>query len=277
MKLLRTIPDLRTERPTLGKLALVPTMGALHEGHLSLMRVARQHADKVAVSIFVNPTQFGPREDFNRYPRPIESDLAKCEQAGVDLVFNPATEEIYPPGLADIVVDLPSLSTILEGKHRPGHFKGVCQVVGKLFNIFHPDVAVFGQKDFQQLRIITAMVEALDFPVEVVAGPTIREPDGLAMSSRNQYLSPEERRRALSICRALSLAEGEFKSGARQANRLTTSIQHVLLEQHLSIDYVAAVDPINLKTVDMITGPTVLAVAARLGTTRLIDNLIVQP
>jgi len=277
MILLRTIPDLRTERATLGKLALVPTMGALHEGHLSLMRLARRHADKVAVSIFVNPTQFGPREDFNRYPRPIESDLAKCEQAGVDLVFNPSPEEMYPPGLADIVVDLPSLSTVLEGKHRPGHFKGVCQVVAKLFNLVQPNVAVFGQKDFQQLRIITAMVEALDFPVEIVAGPTIREPDGLAMSSRNQYLSPEERRRALSISRALSLAEGEFKSGARQANRLTTSIQHVLLEQHLSIDYVAAVDPVTLKTVDMITAPTLLAVAVRVGNTRLIDNLIVQP
>src|SRR5207253_4489230 len=139
---------------------------------------------------FVNPTQFGPKEDYTKYPRPIEEDLEKCEKAGVDFVFQPAADEIYPPGLPDIVVDLPGLSSVLEGKHRPGHFKGVCQVVAKLFNIVAPDVAVFGQKDFQQLRILTAMVEALDWPIRVVPGPTLRDPDGLAMSSRNQYLSP---------------------------------------------------------------------------------------
>src|SRR5207302_2700681 len=143
-------------------------------------------APAVAVSIFVNPTQFGPREDFTKYPRPIEADLAKCEASGVDFVFNPDPAEMYRPGLAEIVVDLPQLTSVLEGKHRPGHFRGVCQVVAKLFNIFSPDVAVFGQKDFQQLRIITGMVEALDWPIEIVAGPTLRNPDGMAMSSRNQ-------------------------------------------------------------------------------------------
>jgi pantoate--beta-alanine ligase len=271
----RTIAHCREERERLGKLALVPTMGALHAGHVSLFSLARQHAAKVGVSIFVNPTQFGPREDYTKYPRPIESDLQQCEMAGVDLVFAPSAQEMYAPNLAEVVVDLPQLTSVLEGRHRPGHFRGVCQVVAKLFNILTPQVAIFGQKDFQQLRILTAMAEALDWPVQVVGGPTIREPDGLAMSSRNQYLTVVDREKALSISRGLFLAQGEFQNGVRQTNRLTTSIQHVLLEQHLSIDYVAAVDPITLKGVDVVQGPTVLAVAARVATTRLIDNLII--
>src|SRR5215831_5068355 len=158
-------------------------MGALHQGHLSLINYAKQHAPKVAVSIFVNPTQFGPREDFTKYPRPIKEDLRKCEEAGVDLVFNPNEEQMYQPGQPQIVVDLPQLSEVLEGKHRPGHFRGVCQVVAKLFNIVRPQVALFGNKDYQQLRIITAMVEALDFQIQIIGCPTIREKDGLAMSS----------------------------------------------------------------------------------------------
>ena len=279
MVVTRTIAECRAERAKLNrkKLALVPTMGALHAGHLSLIELAKKNASALAVSIFVNPTQFGPREDFTKYPRPIEADLEKCKAAGVDLIFNPPPEEMYRPGLADVIVDLPQLSGVLEGKHRPGHFRGVCQVVAKLFNVVRPQVAVFGQKDFQQLRILTAMVEALDWPIEIVPGPTLRDPDGLAMSSRNQYLSPEERQRALAIPRALGLAEGEFKSGVRQTNRLVTSMQHVLLEQHLNIDYIAAVDPVTLKPVDVVTGPTVLAVAARVGNTRLIDNVVITP
>ena len=184
---------------------------------------------------------------------------------------------MYRPYDADVVVDLPQLSSVLEGKHRPGHFKGVCQVVAKLFNIVRPQVAVFGQKDFQQLRILTAMVESLDWPIEVVAGPTVREPDGLAMSSRNQYLSPEEREKGLAISRALRLAQAEFDKGIRQTNRLLTTMQKVMLEKHLSIDYVAAVDPITLKNVEVVASPTVLAVAARVGKTRLIDNITVTP
>jgi pantoate--beta-alanine ligase len=283
MNVLRTISETRAHRATLGPLALVPTMGALHEGHLSLVKTARQHAPHVAVSIFVNPTQFGPKEDFTRYPRPIERDLELCEKAGVDFVFNPAPEEMYRPGVPEIVVDLPQLSGILEGKHRPGHFKGVCQVVAKLFNIIRPDVACFGRKDFQQLRIIEAMTEALDFPIRIVGCPTVRDADGLAMSSRNRYLSPDERRRALAISRALFLAEGEFKSGVRQANRLATTMQKTLLDPGdlgripLTIDYVAAIDATTLKPVDMVTGPTVLAIAARVGQTRLIDNLLLEP
>lgn len=275
MKVVRTISEARTMRAGRERLALVPTMGALHAGHLSLIAIAKKQAPSVAVSIFVNPTQFGPREDFTKYPRPIEQDLAKCEQAGVDWVFLPEASEMYKSGLAEVMLDMPQLAGVLEGAKRPGHFRGVCQVVAKLFNIIHPDVAVFGQKDYQQLRIITAMVEALDWPVQIVSGPTVREPDGLAMSSRNQYLSETERQKALSISRALFLAKGEFTQGVRQANRLVTSMQHVLLEQHLLIDYIAAVDPITLKPVDTVNGPTVLAVAARVGNTRLIDNVVI--
>ncbi|HEY8668362.1 MAG TPA: pantoate--beta-alanine ligase [Tepidisphaeraceae bacterium] len=277
MQLVQTIDDCRRERAKLGRIALVPTMGALHAGHLSLIREARRYAPHVAASIFVNPTQFGPREDFTRYPRPIQHDLKLCEAAGVDLVFNPPPEEMHPEHLADIVVDLPSLTSVLDGKHRPGHFKGVCQVVAKLFNILQPQVACFGQKDFQQLRVLTAMVEALDWPIEIIGCPTIREPDGLAMSSRNQYLSADERARALAISRSLILAEADVKNGVRQTNRLVTSIQRLLLEQHLNIDYVAAVDPVTLRNVDSVTGPTVLAIAARVGNTRLIDNVVVSP
>jgi pantoate--beta-alanine ligase len=271
----RTIAECRRQRKELGKLALVPTMGALHAGHTSLIDVAKRCAPRVAVSIFVNPMQFGPTEDFHKYPRPIEADLAKCEGAGVHLVFNPPVEEMYPPGVPDVVVDLPSLSTVLEGKHRPGHFKGVCQVVAKLFNIIEPDFACFGQKDFQQLLILTAMVQAMDFPIEIVACPTLREPDGLAMSSRNQYLSPEERQKALSISRGLFAAQDEWRRGITQTNRLVATIQKPILEQHVNIDYAAAVDPVTLRNVEVVSGATVLAVAARVGKTRLIDNLVV--
>jgi pantoate--beta-alanine ligase len=283
MNVVRTIADARAARAPLGRIALVPTMGALHRGHLSLIERAKEHAPHVAVSIFVNPTQFGPREDFNRYPRPIEEDLKQCERLGVSMVFHPSVEQMYPPGAADAVVDLPSLSNVLEGRHRPGHFKGVCQVVAKLFNILTPDVAVFGQKDFQQLRILGAMAEALDWPIEIVAGPTVRDADGMALSSRNQYLTPDERQRALSISRALMTAKAEAEKGIRQANRLVATMQNILLDVGslgripVSIEYVAAVDPITLKPLDVIAGPTVFAIAARVGTTRLIDNVTFTP
>jgi pantoate--beta-alanine ligase len=283
MDVVHTIAECREARSSLGRVALVPTMGALHAGHLSLMNAAREHAETVVVSIFVNPTQFGPREDFNRYPRPIEDDLARCRESGVALVFNPSPDEMYPPNKSDIVVDLPSLTEVLEGKHRPGHFKGVCRVVAKLFNIVDPQAAFFGQKDFQQFRVVSAMVEALDWPIEVIGCPTLRDPDGLAMSSRNQYLSADERERALSISHALMLARNEVKSGVRQANRLVATMRATVLDVGslgrvpVSIDYVAAVDPLMLKPVDILEAPTVLAIAARVGKTRLIDNVIVQP
>jgi pantoate--beta-alanine ligase len=277
MKVITTVAEARAERAQLGRMALVPTMGALHAGHLSLIDLARRRAPHVAVSIFVNPTQFGHNEDFHRYPRPIEQDLEKCRAARVDFVFNPPVDEMYRPGDVDTVVDLPQLSSVLEGKHRPGHFKGVCQVVTKLFNILRPNVAVFGQKDYQQLRIIQAMVEALNFEIEVLGSTTLRDPDGMAMSSRNIYLSAEDREKGLALSRALGFAQGEFRSGVRQTNRLLTTMQKVLLEKHVMIDYVAAVDAKTLKPVEVIQSPTVLAIAARVGKTRLIDNVIVEP
>ncbi len=280
----QTISDARTERDKLGQMALVPTMGALHAGHLSLIELARKHAPKVAVSIFVNPTQFGPREDFNKYPRPIEDDLAKCREAGVDLVFNPPVEQMYLPNFfPEVHLDIPNLSNVLEGRIRPNHFKGVCQVVAKLFNIVRPDVACFGQKDYQQYLVIRAMVDALNWPIAIVPGQTLREPDGLAMSSRNQYLSANERERGLSISRALFAARDEFAKGIRQTNRLLATAQNILLDPGnqgrvpLSIDYVAAVDSQTLKDVQVVSAPTLIAVAARVGKTRLIDNVMLIP
>lgn len=276
MTVIETIAEARAARKTLGKAAFVPTMGALHRGHVSLIEIARRTAPKVIVSIFVNPMQFGPREDFAKYPRPLEQDLKVCEEAGADVVFAPTVEELYPADVPDIFIDIPSLSGVLEGAKRPGHFKGVCQVVAKLFSILTPDYACFGQKDYQQLRIVTEMARALDMPVEVVPCPTVRDPDGLALSSRNQYLSPEERQRALSISRALKTAQEQCEMGFKQSNRLITTMQKIILEQHLLIDYVAAVDPVTLKNVLEVTGTTLLAVAARVGNTRLIDNVIVE-
>jgi len=281
-----TIADCREHRGKLERAALVPTMGALHAGHLSLIDIARRHAPHVIVSIFVNPTQFGPKEDFYKYPRPLEEDLAKCNAAGVDLVFNPGVEEMYAKGpLADsaaelVHLDIPPLTGMLEGRIRPNHFKGVCQVVAKLFNIVQPNVACFGEKDYQQLRVLSAMAAALNWPIEIVPCPTVREPDGLAMSSRNQYLSEAERQRALSISRGLFAARDEFDKGVRQTNRLIATVQNILLSAGtqgrvpLLIDYVAAVDAITLKNVEVICAPTVLAVAARVGKVRLIDNVI---
>jgi pantoate--beta-alanine ligase len=283
MTVVETISGCREERAKLGKLALVPTMGALHEGHLSLIKLAKDYAPHVAVSIFVNPTQFGPREDFNKYPRPLDQDLQLCRELGVDLIFHPSVDEMYRPDIQQVIVDMPQLSDVLEGKHRPGHFRGVCQVVAKLFNIVQPQVALFGQKDFQQLRILSAMADALDWPIEIVPGPTVREPDGLAKSSRNRYLSTDERERALSISRALFAARDQVAEGVRQTNRLVATMQNMLLDVGnlgrvpVSIDYVAAVDPVTLRPVESIAGWAVLAIAARVGSTRLIDNVLVAP
>ncbi len=278
----KTIAECRREREKLGKLAFVPTMGALHEGHLSLIREASKHAPHVAVSIFVNPTQFGPNEDFSRYPRPIEADLELCRSAGVDLVFNPDAEEMYPPGSPEISIDLPQLTNVLEGQKRPGHFKGVCQVVAKLFNIVQPQVACFGMKDYQQLCVLQAMVKALDFPITIIPCPTVREKDGLALSSRNRYLSPDERQRALAICRALFAARDEVSKGIRQTNRLVATMQQIILSPGnlghvpVAVDYIAAVDPVTLRPKEMVDGGVLLAIAARVGNTRLIDNILIE-
>ncbi|WP_327587350.1 pantoate--beta-alanine ligase [Nonomuraea sp. NBC_00507] len=253
-----------------GEVALVPTMGALHEGHRSLIRLARARADQVVVSIFVNPLQFGPTEDFSRYPRTFDADLEVCRSEGVGVVFHPSAEDMYHP---DRQVSLLSgrMGEIVEGASRPGHFDGVLTVVLKLFNLVQPHVAIFGQKDAQQLALIRRMVADLDVPVEIVGAPTVREPDGLALSSRNRYLSAADRQVALALSRAL-------REGAAEPapSRIRAAAQQVLdaAGPELDVDYLVLVDPATFTEVEEShTGEAVLAVAARVGGTRLIDNV----
>jgi pantoate--beta-alanine ligase len=271
-----TIEAFREARHHLGPLAFVPTMGALHAGHLSLVKLAMSHAPTVAVSLFVNPTQFGPSEDFSRYPRPVEADLAMCQAAGVQLVFNPDVDEMYPRDTMRLELDLPPLTRILEGASRPTHFQGVIEVVTKLFNIVQPQTACFGEKDFQQLAVIRAMTRAMNMPVEIIACPTLRDPDGLAMSSRNRYLSPDERRRALSISRALFDIQRRSAT-ERDVATLETSLRSLLdAGSHavsFSLDYAVIVDAATLASISRIDRPARALVAARVGTTRLIDNV----
>jgi pantoate--beta-alanine ligase len=257
------------------KIGLVPTMGFLHEGHLSLMRQARRESDVVIASIFVNPTQFGPAEDFDRYPRDEEGDRAKCEAAGVDLLFVPEAEEMYPEKPA-VFVTVEGISDILEGATRPGHYRGVATVVAKLFHIVKPHKAFFGQKDYQQCVVIKRMVKGLDLDVEIVMLPTVRETDGLAMSSRNSYLNAEERRAAAAIFRALSAGERLARTGVREPGKLKNTMRAFLQEEKgLSIDYIEIVDPENLAPLTGGAGGMVMLIAVRLGRTRLIDNVLV--
>jgi pantoate--beta-alanine ligase len=250
-------------------------MGFLHDGHLSLMRRARQENDVVAVSIFVNPAQFGPNEDLARYPRDAEGDRNKCASAGVDVLFLPAAAEMYPEGPA-VFVTVEGVSDILEGSVRPGHFRGVATVVAKLFHIVQPHRAYFGQKDYQQCVVVRRMVAGLDLDVEVAVLPTVREPDGLAMSSRNVYLDPEQRRKAASLSRALRAGEELLRSGVREAEKVRQKMRAVLLaEEGIAIDYAEAADPDTLTPLESVGNRAVLLVAARLGSTRLIDNMLV--
>ena len=256
------------------RVGFAPTMGALHAGHLSLVHLAREHADRVVVSIFVNPTQFGPGEDFSRYPRPESADLQCCAEAGVDAVFLPSVAEMYPPD-ATVRVTEETLSRGLCGATRPGHFSGVLTVVAKLFHIVQPSVAVFGRKDAQQLALIERMVRDLDIPVRILPAPIIREPDGLAMSSRNVYLSPEERRHALCLRRALDRAEAAFREHRLDAAALASEMLRILqATPGTVVDYVALVDASTLEPVDTLRPNTLAALAARVGTTRLIDNTV---
>lgn len=251
----------------------VPTMGALHAGHLSLVEEARRHHPFVVVSIFVNPTQFAPHEDLSKYPRPREKDLALCEAAGVDAVFFPTVETMYPPGAATTVA-VSHLTKLWEGAIRPGHFAGVTTVVAKLFHIVPADAAYFGQKDYQQQAVIRQMVRDLDFPIEIHTCPTLRDPDGLAMSSRNAYLSPAERITGLALSRALRQGEQWFREGQSGAS-ITTALQEMLQkEPGLQLDYAAVVDPDTLQLVDQRLPQVVALVAGKVGTTRLIDNAI---
>ena len=253
---------------------LVPTMGALHQGHLTLVRAARQQCDAVAASIFVNPLQFGPGEDFGRYPRRMDEDCALLEREGVDVVFAPAAEEMYP-AVATTVVEVVGIGDRLDGVSRPGHFRGVATVVAKLFHIVAPDVAYFGQKDAAQVAVIEAMVRDLHFGVRMVVCPTVREADGLAMSSRNEYLTAEERGRALVLRRALTAAEELVQGGEVEAGRLRAAMLEVFRgEPEVELEYAAVVDRATLEPVTEVRRGALVAVAAKVGKTRLIDNVV---
>ncbi|RLA78036.1 MAG: pantoate--beta-alanine ligase [Deltaproteobacteria bacterium] len=256
------------------RIAFVPTMGYFHEGHLSLMREGRRLGDVLVVSIFVNPTQFGPSEDYERYPRDLERDLRLAEEVGVDVVFAPQASEMYPEGF-QTYVEVTELQKHLCGRFRPGHFRGVATVVAKLFNIVKPHVAIFGRKDYQQLLIIRRMVEDLNMDVEVVGMPTVREPDGLAASSRNTYLRPEERQAALALYRSLKRAEELFAEGRRNPSDILREVHSVLdKEPLLQVEYVELCHPETLQPLEGEFQKGLLAIAARVGSTRLIDNIV---
>jgi pantoate--beta-alanine ligase len=281
MKICATIPEARAAcgdaRASRKRLGFVPTMGALHEGHLSLVRAAKAQCDAVAVSIFVNPTQFGPTEDLSKYPRQFSGDCRLLEQEGVDILFAPPVEEIYPGGEVTWVL-VEGLSEKLDGRSRPGHFRGVTTIVAKLFHILEPEAAFFGQKDAAQLAVIRRMVDDLTFPVEIVGCPIVREPDGLAMSSRNAYLNREERSRALVLQRSLQEARQQFNAGERMAAKLISAAKEVFArEPKVALDYFEIVDPDTLDPVERISQTTLVAAAAYVGTTRLIDNLVLNP
>jgi pantoate--beta-alanine ligase len=259
---------------------LVPTMGALHDGHLRLIQECRSESGLCVVSIFVNPTQFGPHEDFARYPRTFEDDKKKCSQAGVDLIFAPEVATMYPRGELATFVEVPGLSQTLEGAVRPGHFRGVATVVLKLFEIVQPDVAYFGQKDFQQQVVIRRLVADLDVPVRIRTIATVREPDGLALSSRNSYLNPEQRRAATVLNRALNQAREAVAQGERQADRIRQILRKTIESEQLAVlDYAEVADAETLQTLaELHPGRTAVALlAVRFGGTRLIDNMILNP
>ena len=283
MKVLTTIAAMRaacrtSRTSSSATLGLVPTMGALHAGHVSLVRAARQSCGTVAATIFVNPTQFGPNEDLARYPRTFEADCALLEAEGVDLLFAPEPGEMYPKRNAGTFVEVPGLGDRLDGASRPGHFRGVATVVAKLFHIVAPDRAFFGQKDAAQVAGLQAMVRDLDFGIDLVVCPTVLDPDGLALSSRNRYLTGEERSEALTLSRALRCAEDAIKAGERDAATLTAKLrEHLQGEPHLRIDYVEVVHRHTLLPQTGVDADTLIALAAFVGQTRLIDNLPVAP
>jgi pantoate--beta-alanine ligase len=278
MKIIESIQDMkkasRSVRDKGKKMAFVPTMGYLHEGHLSLMRKGREVGDALVVSIFVNPTQFGKGEDFERYPRDTARDKKLCEDEGVDILFVPRVGDMYPTGY-QTYVDAEAVTRNLCGASRPGHFRGVATVVTKLFNIVRPDIAIFGEKDFQQLVTIRRLVRDLDMDVDVIGMPIVREADGLAMSSRNAYLNREERRAALNIYRALQAAKEVFAEGERSASILLNEAKRVVeIEPMVVIDYIKLVDTETMEDLEKVENEALLAIAVRIGKTRLIDNII---
>lgn len=277
MKVVETVAEMRRLRRQLaGPVGFVPTMGYLHQGHLELVRLARAENSSVVASIFVNPTQFGPREDFSSYPRAPERDLALLEEESVDIVLMPPAAEMYPPGF-DAWVEVGKVAGRLEGASRPGHFRGVATVVAKLFNIVQPDRAYFGQKDAQQVLVIKKMAADLNMNVEVIAIPTVREPDGLAMSSRNAHLSPEERRAAAVLYQALALARRLWSQGERNAGRLRREMTALIQEEPLAeIDYISIADARTLDELEAVKSPALALLAVKIGKTRLIDNIVLE-
>lgn len=260
------------------RLAVVPTMGSLHEGHLQLIRTAKEHAAVVMTTIFVNPTQFGPTEDFGRYPRNLDRDRSMAESAGTDYIFAPGTAEMYPPGFATSV-DLDRLGAVLEGRSRPGHFCGVATVVVKLFNIVKPHAAVFGQKDAQQVIVLRQMVRDLNFAIDIVVVPTVREPDGLAMSSRNSYLTPAERREAPVLFQSLQTAQQRIRGGEHASRVIVAEMAGVIRERSSGVvDYISIADGRTLEELPECGGdrPVLISLAVRFGATRLIDNILLN-
>ena len=275
MLTVKTLIDLHATRLSFpGRVGLVPTMGYLHEGHLSLVRRAREECDHVIVSIFVNPTQFGPKEDLSKYPRDIDQDLSLLEPLGVDVVWMPTPEIMYPPGF-QTWVDVETITHPLEGSMRPGHFRGVTTVVAKLFNAVQPHKAYFGQKDAQQAAVIRQMRRDLSYPIEIVVCPIVREPDGLAMSSRNVYLDPQQRKAATVLYRSLSAAKEAYEDGVRDAETLRQIMKDVLAAEPLAeVQYVSCADYDTLEELDTVTGKALLSMAVFIGKTRLIDNVV---
>jgi pantoate--beta-alanine ligase len=275
MRIVRTNAEMRAARgEASGTVGLVPTMGAFHAGHHSLIRAARERCDTVVVSLFVNPAQFNEAADLEAYPRDERRDAAEAEELGVDVLYAPSVEEVYPPGFGT-KVRVEGLSDVLEGAERgPGHFAGVCTIVTKLFNVVEPDVAFFGQKDAQQVAVLRRMVRDLDVPVELAVQPTVREPDGLALSSRNVLLAPDERRRALALSRALKAAETAIAQGERDAAAIASAARAVM--NGVEPEYLALVDPDSFQPITTVDGRVLVAVAARIGATRLIDNTIIH-
>jgi pantoate--beta-alanine ligase len=257
-------------------ISLVPTMGFLHEGHMELLRVGREKGDRVIMSIFVNPIQFGPQEDYNRYPRDTEGDLRKARSAGVDAVFMPTVEEMYPGGFQS-TVRVEEITRYLCGRLRPGHFAGVTTVVGKLFNITIPHLAIFGEKDYQQLVVVRQMVRDLNMDIDIIGVPTVRERDGLAVSSRNSYLSPEERLSALSLKKGLDLAKAMVAEGEKHPAKIKSAVTELILRHPFTeIDYIAICDPEKLTDIEIIDRPCLVALAVKVGKARLIDNVMVR-
>jgi pantoate--beta-alanine ligase len=279
MNVARSIDAFRTLRAQLPPpVGFVPTMGYLHEGHLSLVRIARERCASVVASVFVNPAQFGPSEDLAAYPRDLDRDLALLEQEGVDLVLAPDDEaEFYPPGF-DTWIDVRGITARLEGASRPTHFRGVATIVAKLFQVVAPQQAVFGQKDAQQALVIRQLIRDLDYPIELVLGPTVREPDGVAMSSRNAYLAPDERRASAALYRSLKLAEALWRDGERDAEALRRAMNELLnAEPLVRLAYLSIADPETLEEVERVEDRALVSLAARVGTTRLIDNTVLPP